>query len=166
MEIISIGKQHYQAIAEIYKEGIDTGIATFETSVPSWETWDEGKLKHSRFLAVENNVVLGWIALSKVSSRCVYNGVAEVSVYVSENHRGKGVGKFLMENVITESEANGIWTLRSGMFAENEATIALHKMFGFRIIGYREKIGKLDGVWKDNVIMERRSKIVGIEWAV
>ena len=163
MEIISIGKQHYQAIAEIYKEGIDTGIATFETSVPSWETWDEGKLKHSRFLAVENNVVLGWIALSKVSSSCVYNGVAEVSVYVSENHRGKGVGKFLKENVITESEANGIWTLQSGMFAENEATIALHKMFGFRIIGYREKIGKLDGVWKDNVIMERRSKIVGIE---
>lgn len=166
MEIISIGKQHYQAIAEIYKEGIDTGIATFETSVPSWEAWDEGKLKHSRLLAFENNVALGWIALSKVSNRCVYGGVAEVSVYVSESHRGKGVGKILMEKVIVESEAHAIWILQSGMFVENEATIALHKMFGFRIIGYREKIGKLDGVWKDNLMMERRSKIVGIEWAV
>ncbi|MNK84298.1 putative phosphinothricin acetyltransferase YwnH [compost metagenome] len=105
---------------------------------------------------------MGWIALSKVSSRCVYGGVAEVSVYVSESHRGKGVGKILMEKVIVESEAHGIWTLQSGMFVENEATIALHKMFGFRI-GYREKIGKLDGVWKDNLMMERRSKIVGIE---
>jgi phosphinothricin acetyltransferase len=163
MEIISINKHHYQDIANIYKQGIETGIATFETSVPTWETWNESKLLHSRFVAIENNEILGWVALSKVSNRCVYEGVAEVSIYIAENYRGKGVGKILMENVIKESEANGIWTLQSGMFAENEATIALHKIVGFRIIGYREKIGKLGGVWKDNVIMEKRSKVVGID---
>lgn len=163
MEIISIKKYHYQDIANIYKQGIETGIATFETSVPTWETWNESKLLHGRFLAIDDNNVLGWVALSKVSNRCVYEGVAEVSIYIAENHRGKGVGKILMENVIKESEANDIWTLQSGMFAENEATIALHKIVGFRVIGYREKIGKIGGVWKDNVIMERRSKVVGID---
>ncbi|CAA7386587.1 GNAT family N-acetyltransferase [Chryseobacterium fistulae] len=163
MEIISINKNHYPDIANIYKQGIDTGIATFETSVSTWESWNESKLLHSRFVGVDKNNVLGWVALSKVSNRCVYEGVAEVSIYVSENHRRKGVGKILMENVIKESEANGIWTLQSGMFVENEATIALHQIFGFRIIGYREKIGKLGGVWKDTVIMERRSKIIGID---
>jgi len=163
MKLIPITEEHFPAIAEIYQQGIDTGFATFETSVPSWEIWNESKLPHSRFLAMENNVTLGWIALSKVSSRCVYQGVAELSVYVSENHRKKGVGKFLLENLIKDSENHGIWTLQSGMFTENEATIALHQSLGFRIIGYRERIGKLNGVWKDNIIMERRSKIVGID---
>lgn len=163
MEALAIEKEHYPQISDIYKQGIDTGIATFETSVPSWEVWNENKLIHSRFVVVDNNNILGWIALSKVSNRCVYEGVAEVSIYVSENQRGKGIGKILMEEAIKESEANGIWTLQSGMFTENEATIALHKMFGFRIIGYREKIGKLNGVWKDNLLMERRSKVVGID---
>lgn len=163
MEILSINKNHYSDIAAIYQQGINTGMATFETSVPSWESWNENKLYHSRLIAFEDKEALGWAALSKVSSRCVYGGVAEVSIYVSENHRGKGVGKILMENLIKESEANGIWTLQSGMFPENEATIALHKIFGFRIIGYREKIGKLGGEWKDSVIMERRSTIVGID---
>ncbi|WP_419870816.1 GNAT family N-acetyltransferase [Chryseobacterium sp. CT-SW4] len=162
MEIVSINKNHYDDIAHIYQQGINTGMATFETSVPSWEIWNESKLPHSRLICVEGNDILGWIALSKVSSRCVYEGVAEVSVYVSENHRRRGVGKILMDHLIKESEANGIWTLQSGMFAENEATIALHTMFGFRTVGYREKIGKLGGVWKNTVIMERRSKIVGI----
>jgi phosphinothricin acetyltransferase len=163
MEVIPINKNHYPDIAAIYQQGINTGMATFETSVPSWESWNENKLEHSRLIAFENNEALGWAALSKVSSRCVYEGVAEVSIYVSENHRGKGVGKILMENLIKDSEAHGIWTLQSGMFPENEATIALHKIFGFRIIGYCEKIGKLRDVWKDSVIMERRSKIVGTE---
>ncbi|BAP30880.1 N-acetyltransferase [Chryseobacterium sp. StRB126] len=162
MKIISIDREHYPAISNIYQQGIDTGIATFETSVPSWEIWNETKLPHSRLIAVQANTVLGWAALSKVSSRCVYEGVAEVSVYVSEDHRGKGVGKVLMQYLIEESEANGIWTLQSGMFPENEATIALHTSFGFRMIGYRERIGKLRGVWKNSVIMERRSKVVGI----
>lgn len=156
-------RKHYPAISDIYKQGIDTGMATFETSVPSWEIWNETKLPHSRLVAVQDDTVLGWAALSKVSSRWVYGGVAEVSVYVSENHRGKGVGKLLMQNLIAESEANGIWTLQSGMFPENEATIALHASFRFRMIGYRERIGKLQGVWRDSVIMERRSKVVGID---
>ena len=163
MKLIPITKEHFPAIAEIYQQGIDTGFATFETSVPSWETWNESKLPHSRFLAMEDNVTLGWIALSKVSSRCVYEGVAELSVYVSENHRKKGVGKFLLENLIKDSENHGIWTFQSGILTENEATIALHQSLGFRIIGYREKIGKLNGVWKDNLIMKKRSKIVGID---
>ncbi|WP_336686988.1 N-acetyltransferase family protein [Chryseobacterium bernardetii] len=163
MKIISINKEHYPDISKIYQEGIDTGISTFETNVPSWESWNESKLLHSRIIAVQGDTVLGWAALSKVSSRCVYEGVAEVSIYVSENHRGKGVGKFLMYQLIEESEANGIWTLQSGMFPENKATIALHKTFGFRMIGYRERIGKLQGVWRDSVLMERRSKVVGID---
>lgn len=163
MKVILIDKDHYPAISNIYQQGIDTGIATFETSVPSWEIWNENKLPHSRFIVVQDNIVLGWAALSKVSSRCVYGGVAEVSVYISDNHRGKGVGKLLMQNLITESEANGIWTLQSGIFPENKATIALHTSFGFRMIGYREKIGKLRGVWKDSVMMERRSKVVGVD---
>jgi len=163
MEILSINKNHYPDIAAIYQQGINTGMATFETSAPSWESWNENKLQHSRLIAIENSEALGWAALSKVSSRCVYEGVAEVSIYIAENHRGKGVGKILMEHLIRESEDNGIWTLQSGMFPENEATIALHKLFGFRIIGYREKIGKLNGVWKDSLIMERRSTIVGTE---
>jgi len=163
MEILSINKNHYPDIAAIYQQGINTGMATFETSAPSWESWNENKLQHSRIIAFENSEALGWAALSKASSRCVYEGVAEVSIYIAENHRGKGVGKILMEHLIRESEDNGIWTLQSGMFPENEATIALHKLFGFRIIGYREKIGKLNGVWKDSVIMERRSTIVGTE---
>lgn len=163
MEILPINKDHYPDIAEIYRQGIETSMATFETSVPSWESWNENKLQHSRLIAFENKEALGWVALSKVSSRCVYEGVAEVSIYVSENHRGKGVGKILMQYLIKESEANGIWTLQSGMFPENEATIALHKLFGFRIIGYREKIGKLGVIWKDSVLMERRSKIAGTE---
>lgn len=163
MKLVPITEEHFSAIAEIYQQGIDTGFATFETSVPSWEIWNESKLPHSRFLAMENNVTLGWIALSKISSRCVYEGVAELSVYVSVNHRKKGVGKFLFEKLIKDSEDDGIWTLQSGMFTENEATIALHQSLGFRIIGYREKIRKLNGVWKDNLIMEKRSKIVGID---
>ncbi|RKT01327.1 GNAT family N-acetyltransferase [Chryseobacterium defluvii] len=163
MKIAVIEQKHYPEIAGIYEQGIRTGIATFETTVPNWEAWNESRLPHSRLIAVDGEEILGWAALSKVSSRCVYEGVAEVSVYVSEAHRGKGVGKFLMESLIQESESNGIWTLQSGMFPENEATIALHKKNGFRIIGYREKIGKLAGIWRDSVIMERRSKTIGID---
>jgi len=163
MEIVAINQSHYPEISAIYKQGIDTGNATFEESVPSWENWNESKLPHSRLVAFENSVVIGWAALSKVSDRCVYGGVAEVSVYVSESQRNKGIGRILMERLIKDSESNGIWTLQSGMFPENKATIALHQLFGFRIIGYREKIGKLSGVWRDSILMERRSKIVGID---
>lgn len=162
MEIKPIHEEHYSEIISIYQDGIDTGNATFETSVPTWEAWNEQKLPYCRLMAVDNDMIVGWAALSKVSSRCVYEGVAEVSVYVSKDHRGKGVGEFLMKNLIYESETQGIWTLQSGMFPENEGTISLHKKMGFRVIGFREKIGKLAGVWRDNILMERRSKIVGI----
>ena len=162
MEIIPTGKKHFPGIAEIYRQGLETGNATFETTVPTWEDWDKGKLKHSRLVAIIDNTVVGWAALSAVSDRCVYGGVAEVSIYISNDHQGKGIGKALMQKLIEESERNGIWTLQSGMFPENEATVALHKSLGFRIIGYREKIGKLRGTWRDTVIMERRSKTAGI----
>ncbi len=162
MDIISFGKEQFPEIAEIYRQGLETGNATFETSVPNWEDWDKSKLEHSRFAAVTDNIIVGWAALSAVSGRCVYEGVAEVSIYISNDHKGQGIGKALMTKLIVESEINGIWTLQSGMFPENEATIALHKSTGFRIIGHREKIGKLGDTWRDTVIMERRSKTIGL----
>ncbi|MDQ0594941.1 L-amino acid N-acyltransferase YncA [Chryseobacterium ginsenosidimutans] len=162
MEITAIAKEHYPNISRIYKEGIETGHATFETSVPAWEDWEKSKLKHSRLVAVVDGMIVGWAALSAVSDRCVYGGVAEVSIYISNLHKGKGIGTALMSKLIDDSEANGIWTLQSGMFPENEATVALHQRFGFRIVGYREKIGKLGNTWRDTIIMERRSKTKGI----
>ncbi|REC79300.1 N-acetyltransferase [Chryseobacterium elymi] len=162
MEITAIAKEHYPNISRIYKEGIETGHATFETSVPAWEDWDKSKLKHSRLAAIVNDIVVGWAALSPVSNRCVYGGVAEVSIYISNVHKGKGIGKALMARLIEDSEVHGIWTLQSGMFPENEATVALHQRFGFRLVGYREKIGKLGDTWRDTIIMERRSKTAGI----
>ncbi|WP_241282706.1 GNAT family N-acetyltransferase [Chryseobacterium timonianum] len=162
MEIITIDRKHFPQIAEIYKQGLETGNATFETTVPSWDDWDKSKLKHSRLAAVIDDTVVGWAALSGVSDRCVYGGVAEVSIYISNDYKGKGIGKALLSKLIEESEAKGIWTLQSGMFPENEATVALHKSTGFRVIGYREKIGKLGNVWRDTIIMERRSKTIGI----
>ncbi|WP_312297803.1 N-acetyltransferase family protein [Chryseobacterium sp.] len=162
MEVTAIGREHYFDISSIYKEGIETGNATFETTVPEWEDWDRSKLKHSRLAAVVDGITVGWAVLSKVSDRCVYGGVAEISIYVSNLHKGKGIGKSLMARLIEESEAYGIWTLQSGMFPENGATVALHQRFGFRVVGFREKIGKLGGTWRDTIIMERRSKTIGI----
>ena len=137
--------------------------ATFETTAPSWEKWNDVHLTFARLVAVDNNEVVGWAALSPVSSRCVYGGVAEVSVYVADKHKGKGIGKLLLQKLIKESESNGIWTLQAGIFTDNVASVKLHEKVGFRVIGHREKIGKLNDIWKDNYILERRSKIVGIE---
>ena len=162
MEIISISEENYVEVARIYKEGLQTGLATFETEVPHWEKWDVGHLSFGRILAVYEQNFLGWAALSPVSSRCVYGGVAEVSVYVSAAAREKGVGEFLLKNLIEISEENNIWTLQSGIFRDNIASHKLHLKCGFREIGYREKIGQLNGVWKDNVLLERRSKLVGV----
>jgi len=150
------------AVSEIYKEGIATGFATFETDIPSYESWDSAHMNSCRIVATENDNVLGWAALSPVSSRCVYGGVAEVSVYVGSDSRGKGVGRLLMENLIEESESEGLWTIQSGIFPENKGSIELHKKVGFRYIGKRERVGKLDGKWKDNLLFERRSETVGI----
>lgn len=152
----------WDAVARIYKEGIATGFATFETEVPSYESWDQAHMNSCRFILTENNRVLGWAALSPVSSRCVYGGIGEVSVYVAHESRGKGVGRLLMETLIQESEAEGLWTIQSGIFPENEGSIELHKKMGFRYIGKREKVGKLHGAWKDNLLFERRSTTIGI----
>jgi phosphinothricin acetyltransferase len=162
MKLIEISEENYPEVARIYGEGLQTGTATFETTIPSWEKWDAGHHSFGRILAVEKDHYLGWASLSPVSSRCVYGGVAEVSVYVSDSARGKGVGEFLLKKLIEISEENNIWTLQSGIFRDNIASHKLHIKCGFREVGYKEKVGQLHGVWKDNVLLERRSKVVGI----
>jgi L-amino acid N-acyltransferase YncA len=144
-------------VLEIYKMGLETGNSTFENTVPSWEEWDLKHHNHSRFVFVENNLVLGWIALAPVSTRDAYRGVAELSVYVDKGHQGKNIGSALMQKMIVTSESNGIWTLVSSVFPENDATIKLHQKFGFRIIGRRERIAMLDGKWRDTIMFEKRS---------
>ncbi|NNC71046.1 MAG: N-acetyltransferase, partial [Flavobacteriaceae bacterium] len=145
MKIRPINPKDWQEIARIYKQGIDTGIATFETEVPSWEDWDASHITSCRLAAWIANRFVGWATLSAVSGRCVYGGVGEVSVYVDKDHYGKGVGYQLLKKLINESEKEGYWTLQSGIFLQNIASIKLHEKLGFRKIGYREKIGKLHG---------------------
>ena len=154
--------QHWEAVKTIYEQGIATGNATFQTTASTYQSWDEGHIKTCRLVATLNNEIVGWAALSAVSSRCVYGGVAEVSVYIATDSRGKSIGSMLLQELIKQSEQNNFWTLQSGIFPENKASIALHEKHGFRILGYREKIGKMDNLWRDTVIMERRSKTVGI----
>ncbi|MBK9632731.1 MAG: N-acetyltransferase [Saprospiraceae bacterium] len=156
-------KEDWLTVAEIYKEGMDTGNATFQQQVPSWDEWDQGHLKSCRILAINNQKIAGWAALSPVSGRCVYAGVAELSVYVSESFRGLKIGSRLLEKLISESEAEEIWTLQAGIFPENISSLKIHHQFGFRTIGYREKIGKMNGVWRDVLLLERRSHLVGLE---
>ena len=162
MEIVNIQAEHYPEVAQIYLQGIATGKATFQTEAPTWEHWDKNHLKHSRLAIFDGDEMAGWAALSHVSSRCVYAGVAEVSVYIASNFRGQGIGKVLLEQLINESERNGLWTLQSGIFPENIGSIKLHESCGFRIVGYRERIAQMNGIWLNNIIMERRSTIVGI----
>lgn len=159
----SLVTEDWATVKNIYELGIATGIATFETTAPGWEQWNNNHLPFGRIVAVLENEVVGWASLTAVSNRCIYQGVAEVSIYVHPNHRGKGIGQLLMKKLIFESEKNRIWTLHSSIFSENIGSINLHKKVGFRMIGFREKIGKLKGVWKDNVLMERRSQVVGID---
>ena len=154
----------WESVAAIYVEGIATGEATFETNVPSWDGWDTSHLTFARFVATSpDDRVVGWAALSKVSNRAVYAGVAEVSVYVAAHVRGLGIGKALLEELIRESEANGIWTLQAGIFPENHASISLHRSLGFRLVGKRERIGRQNNRWRDTVLLERRSRIVGTD---
>lgn len=146
----------------IYAEGIATGNATFETGVPSWEAWDRAHRADSRLVARGDGRVLGWAALSRVSERCAYGGVAEVSVYVAASARGRGVGRRLLEELVRASEDAGVWTLQAGIFPENHASLAIHKVCGFRVVGVRQKLGKLSSAWRDVVLLERRSPRVGI----
>jgi phosphinothricin acetyltransferase len=150
-------------VSDIYTEGIDTKIATFQSAAPSWEDWNNGHCKTCRLVAKVGEEILGWAALSPVSSRCVYAGVAELSIYISNKFRGQKVGTVLLEELIKLSEENGYWTLQSGIIRENIASLNFHKKCGFREIGYREKLGKMDnGTWHDVVLVERRSKVVGL----
>lgn len=163
MKIRAMRPEDWPAVSEIYAEGIHTGIATLETTVPSYQSWDANHLGACRFVAIKDNSLLGWVALSPVSGRCVYGGVAEVSIYIGQKSRGTGVGQQLLKHLIEQSEKEGFWTLQSGIFPENLASIKLHEKMGFRCIGKRERIAKLHNKWKDNILFERRSPVVGID---
>src|SRR2546422_5813446 len=153
----------WEQVRAIYLEGIATGHATFETEAPSWEQWNAAHLPFTRLVAREDDDLAGWAALSPVSQRCVYGGVAEVSVYVSKTRRQSGLGRQLLSALISESEQNGIWTLQAGMFPENVGSLTLHRRSGFREVGRPERVGRLNGVWRDTILLERRSSLVGME---
>ncbi|WP_431215982.1 N-acetyltransferase family protein [Puia sp. P3] len=162
MKIQPLSSEHWPAVKAIYEEGLATGNASFQTSAPSWEDWDKS---HRHIAVLSRSKVRQWrdgAALTPVSGRCVYAGVAEVSVYVAWDQRGKGIGKTLLEALVTASEANGIWTLQAGIFPENTASIRLHEGAGFRQVGKREKIGKMGDRWRDTILLEKRSETIGL----
>lgn len=159
MNFVEIHKEHYPEVAAIYKEGIDTNMATFETVVPDWKTWNNKFLPFSKIAIIKDDKIVAWAALSPTSKREVYKGVAEVSIYVKASERGKGLGEILLNRLIKVSEQNNIWSLQASIFRENEASIHIHKKCGFRVIGFKEKIAKLKNIWKDNVMLERRSRL-------
>lgn len=162
IRIRSLTPDDWTRAAEIYAAGIASGNATFETEVPEWDAWDSSHMTRCRLIAQMGEEVAGWAALSPVSSRCVYAGVAEVSVYVDPAFAGRGVGTRLLTELIERSEADGIWTLRAGVFPANTASLRLHEKCGFRVLGTQERIGRMpDGRWRDVVAMERRSRVVG-----
>jgi L-amino acid N-acyltransferase YncA len=163
MNLLSLTREHWPKVREIYLAGTASGDATFETGAPSWEEWDAAHLKFARLIVCRDADVKGWAALSRVSGRKAYEGVAEVSVYVAADCRGQGYGKELLDGLIAGSENNSIWTLQASVFPENLASIALHRTAGFREVGRRECIAKLNGVWRTTVLMERRSILVGTD---
>ena len=158
-----LSADHWGEVRAIYLEGIATGDATFETDAPDWEIWNRNHLAFGRIVVRDASAITGWAALSPASSRKVYAGVAEVSVYVAAAARGRGVGRALLAALVDEAESNGISTLQAGIFPENIASIALHKGCGFREVGRRERVGRLHGVWRDVVLLERRSQTVGVD---
>lgn len=153
----------WEEVATIYGQGIATGNATFEQEVPDWETWDNGHLQVCRLVAVSGAALMGWASLSAVSARKVYAGVAEVSVYVGAQYRGQKTGSLLLSALIEASETAGFWTLQAGIFPENTVSLEMHRKAGFRELGYREKIGMMKGLWRDTILLERRSTITGME---
>ena len=162
MTITPLLPVHWPSVSAIYQQGIATGHATFQTDSPTWEQWNASHLPHSRLVALQDDIVVGWAALTPVSDRCVYAGVAEVSVYIAQSHRGQKVGQNLLQALIECSERHNLWTLQSGIFPENQASLHIHEKCGFRRIGYRERIGQQNGVWRNTVILERRSTRIGI----
>ena len=163
IELRVMNPADWPAVRTIYLEGIATDQATFETTAPSWDEWNLAHLLAPRLAAVSGEAVVGWAALSPVSARTVYTGVAEVSVYVAAGARGLGVGPTLLVKLIADSEVNGIWTLQASIFPENAASLGLHKSCGFREVGRRERIGKMKGIWRDTMLLERRSDVAGID---
>lgn len=161
MTVRAMTAADWPAVRAIYEDGIATGHATFETSAPAWEQWDGDHLEACRLVAEDAGEVLGWAALTQVSGRCVYAGVAEVSIYVAPAAHGRGIGQRLLSALIDQSERAGLWTLQAGIFPENDASVALHERCGFRIVGRREKLGKTNGAWRDVLLLERRSTIAG-----
>ena len=160
--IVSMTAGHWPDVARIYAAGIASGDATFETEVPDWATWDARHLADHRFVSVDAaGAVTGWVAAVAVSDRCVYAGVVEHSVYVDPAHQGQGVGRLLLEALVASTEAAGIWTIQTGIFPENVASLAVHARVGFRVVGTRERLGQLGGRWRDVVLLERRSPLVG-----
>lgn len=157
MTIAPMLAKHWDSVRAIYLEGIATGNATFQQTAPAWDEWDAGHLASGRLVALESEKVLGWAALSPVSKRQVYAGVAEVSIYVGGDSRGKGIGRSLLSALVDESERAGIWTLQAGIFPENTASTELHRRCGFRVVGTRERLGCMNGVWRDVVLLERRA---------
>jgi phosphinothricin acetyltransferase len=153
----------WELVRSIYRAGIATGQATFETEAPTWERWNNAHLPAPRLAAVLDETLTGWAALSPVSARLVYAGVAEVSVYVTSEWQGQGIGRLLLERLVIESEEHGIWTLQASIFPENVASISLHQSCGFREVGIRERIGRMKAVWRDTILLERRSKVVGCD---
>jgi L-amino acid N-acyltransferase YncA len=160
VRVAPLTPEHWPDTARIYAEGIATGNATFETDVPDWERWDAAHLSEHRFVATRDGDVVGWTAVSPVSDRCAYGGVVEDSVYVAGSAQGAGVGRLLLERLIESTEGAGIWTIQSGIFPENDASVRLHQRVGFRIVGRRARLGKLHGVWRDVLLVERRSEVV------
>ncbi|MEU7729914.1 N-acetyltransferase family protein [Streptomyces sp. NPDC040724] len=161
VRIATLLAEHAEQVLGIYRSGIDEGNATFETQAPEWAAFDKAKLPGHRFVALDDDTVLGWVAASAVSDRCAYAGVVEHSVYVHPDARGRGVARALLDALIVSTEADGIWTIQSGIFPENTASLALHARAGFRIIGTRERIGRYHGAWRDVVLLERRSSVAG-----
>lgn len=161
--IVPMTPSDWPDVRKIYADGIATGHATFETSVPDWETWDRNHHQVCRLVARARHRVVAWAALSPVSARACYAGVAEHSIYVDESFRGRGIGKLLLASFVAESDAAGFWTLQSGIFPENLPSIAIHLACGFRIVGRRKRVAMLHGVWRDTVVVERRSRTVGVD---
>ncbi len=162
INIRNLIESDYPAVQAIYQQGIDMGDATFQSKTLDWKSWNKTKLAACRLVAIDNSAVIGWAALSPVSGLCVFNGIAEVSLYISDKAQGKGVGHTLLSALISCSEEQGLWTLQSGIFPENKASLALHKKNGFREVGVREKMGAMqDGTWRDVLFLERRSKVAG-----
>jgi phosphinothricin acetyltransferase len=160
MEVRELREEDWPAVRAIFEQGIATRNATFETEAPSWETWKRSQLDGHRWVAVEGGRVVGWVAAHPVSLRPCYRGVVEHSVYVDEGSWGRGIGRALLERLVESTEQDGIWTIQTGVFPENQASLALHEKCGFRVVGTQEKLGKLDGVWRDVVVLERRSEVV------